>query len=524
MKYTHDLIVIGAGAGGLGCAGFGSSIGLKVALIDKEAKNFGGDCLNYGCIPSKALLHVASLFAGGKQAEAFGLKTEGKADFTKVMEYVHARQDIIRAHETPEHFASEFGTDTIIGTAALTGKKEVTVNDKKLTAPNIVLATGSVPRKLDLPGVEQVKQWDNESVFWELDELPEHLLVVGGGPISCELSQAFIRLGSKVTLLVRGDRLIANDPEKIGSILAEKLRAEGVDIRFNTEVGSFTDAGTAVLKGDGARDAKQVGKTSATPSPTPPYGGGANKNTERFSTEESQSDSNTHGPGGERVTFSHLLVAIGRNVRTEGLGLEAGGVKVEKGKIVTDDRYRTSNPNVYAIGDAWGGEQFSHGAEFHNTQLWNNLISPFKKKHHLDKFAWVTFTDPEIATFGMTPRRLREKGIDFETRELSLKDDDRAISADFRDGHLIVYLSKGWWGGGKVLGGSLAAPTAGEMIQTLHFLQVEGMKYSAITNMIYPYPVASRIVQKGARKGAAALLTSGPLPKVLRWVYRVVNR
>ncbi|TXF90066.1 NAD(P)/FAD-dependent oxidoreductase [Neolewinella aurantiaca] len=485
MNYTHDLIVIGAGSGGLGCAGFGSSIGLNVALIDKTAKAFGGDCLNYGCVPSKAILHVASLFAGGKEAEAFGLKTEGKADFKKVMEYVHSRQEVIRAHETPEYFAKEFGTETIVGTAAMTGRNEVSVNGRKLTAPNIVLATGSVPRKMEVPGIDQVKQWDNESVFWELDELPEHLLVVGGGPISCELSQAFTRLGSKVTLLVRGERLNEKDPEVMGDILARKLEEEGVDIRFNTEIGSFTNATTALLKDGGAAGAGNAGRT---------------------------------------LEFTHLLVAIGRKVRTEGLGLEQGGVKVEKGKIVTDDRYRTTNSSVYAIGDAWGGEQFSHGAEFHNTQLWNNLISPIKKKHNLDKFAWVTFTDPEIATFGMTPKRFKEKGIDFETRELSLKDDDRAIAADFRGGHLIVYLSKGWWGGGKVLGGSLAAPAAGEMIQTLHYLQTEGKKYSALTNMIYPYPVASRIVQKGARQGASDMLTSGPVPKILRWAYRLVNR
>lgn len=486
MSYTHDLIVIGAGAGGLGCAGFGSSIGLNAALIDKTAKAFGGDCLNYGCVPSKAILHVASLFAGGKQAEAFGLKTEGKADFKKVMAYVHGQQDIIRANETPEHFAKEFGTDTIIGTAELTGKREVTVNGKKLTAPNIVLATGSIPRKLDLPGIDLVKQWDNESVFWELEELPEHLLVVGGGPISCELSQAFVRLGSQVTLLVRGDRLNEKDPAKMSEILTAKLREEGVDIRFNTEIASFSDASTALLKEGGAAGAKE---------------------------------------GQEATKFSHLLVAIGRNVRTEGLGLSNAGVKVEKGKIVTDDRYRTTNKNIYAIGDAFGAEQFSHGAEFHNTQLWNNLLSPLKKKHNLDKFAWVTFTDPEIATFGMTPKRLQEKGIDFETRELSMKDDDRAVAADFRNGYLIVYLSKGWWGGGKVLGGCLAAPAAGEMIQTLHFLQTEGMKYSALTNMIYPYPVASRIVQKGARQGASDLLTGdGIVPKVLRRVYRLFNR
>jgi pyruvate/2-oxoglutarate dehydrogenase complex dihydrolipoamide dehydrogenase (E3) component len=480
---THDLIVIGAGAGGLGCAGFGSAIGLNVALIDKEAKNFGGDCLNYGCIPSKALLHVASLFAGGKKAEAFGLKTEGKADFKKVMDYVHAQQEVIRALETPEHFKQEFGTDTILGVAKLTGRQEVTVNGRKLSAPKIVLATGSVPRKLKVPGVELVRQWDNESLFWELEELPGHLLIVGGGPISCEMAQAFVRLGSRVTLLVRGDHLLQGDPPKMGGILTGRLRDEGVDIRFKTEIASFLDANTASLGADaGAKNVEGA------------------------------------------VTFTHLLVAIGRKVRTEGLGLEAAGIKVEKGKIVTDDYYRTTNRKVFAIGDAYGQEQFSHGAELHNTHLWNNLISPLRQKHSLDKFSWVTFTDPEIASFGMTPKRLKEKGIDYETRELSMDVDDRAVSADYRDGHLIVYLSKGFFGGGKVLGGCIAAPTAGEMMQELHFLQYKGMKYSALTNKIYAYPVASRVIQKGARQGASDLLTSGPVPKILRWVYRLRHR
>lgn len=488
-NFTHDLIVIGAGAGGLGCAGFGSTIGLNVALIDKTEFAFGGDCLNYGCIPSKALLHVASLFSGGKKAELFGLKTEGKADFKKVMTYVHARQELIRPHETPQLFRDKYGTDAIIGEAKLTGKREVTVNGRKLSAPRIVLSTGSVPRKLELPGAEGVKQWDNESVFWELKELPEHLLIVGGGPISCEMAQAFVRLGSQVTLLVRGKQLLQNDPEIMGQILAETLLEEGVDIRFETEIASFDDATTANLQGAvaGAEEGYKSG-------------------------------------GGQPLSFTHLLVAIGRNVRTEGLGLEAAGVRVEQGKIVTDDRYRTTNPNIYAIGDAFGQEQFSHGAEFHNTQLWNNLLSPLKQKHNLDKFSWVTFTDPEIASFGMTPRRLKEKGIDYETRELPLEADDRAVAADYRKGHLIVYLSKGWWGGGKVLGGCMAAPAAGEMIQELHFLQTQGMKYGKLTNKIYAYPVGSRIVQKGARQGATELLSRGIVPEILRGVYRLFNR
>ncbi len=427
-------------------------------------------------------MHIASLFAGGKQAEAFGLKTQGKADFKKVMAWVHGQQDIIRAHETPEYFQRKFGTETIIGTAELTGPREVTVNGRKLTAPKVVLATGSVPRKLDVPGSELVKQWDNESIFWELAELPEHLLVVGGGPISCELAQAFVRLGSRVTLLVRDEALLANDPPIMGEILTAKLREEGVVIRFRTEVASFPTATRAVLKRGAAA--------------------GAGKETKSNAGISTLRKPQAQDPPAA-LSFSHLLVAIGRNVRTEGLGLERAGVRVEQGKIVTDEYYRTTNKYVFAIGDAFGQEQFSHGAELHNTQLWNNLLSPLKKKHNLDKFTWVTFTDPEIASFGMTPQRLREKGIDFATVNLPLVDDDRAIAADYRNGHLIVYLTKGWFGGGKVLGGCLAARTAGEMIQELHFLQFKGMKYAALTNKIYAYPVGSRIVQQGARQGAS---------------------
>ncbi|MEM9929835.1 MAG: NAD(P)/FAD-dependent oxidoreductase [Bacteroidota bacterium] len=492
MSYTHDLIVIGAGAGGLGCAGFGASIGLEVALIDKTAQAFGGDCLNYGCIPSKALLHIASLFAGGKQAEAFGLKTSGRADFQKVMAWVHKQQDVIRAHESPEHLRDTYGADTIVGTATLTGPREVRVNGKLLSAPRIVLATGSVPRKLNVSGSDLVKQWDNESVFWELEELPEHLLVVGGGPISCELAQAFVRLGSQVTLLVRSDRLLQGDPPEMGEILAAKLREEGVDLRLRTEVAAFTTAHTAFLE-VGENAGAEGGKIS--------------------------SDAATS------LTFSHLLVAIGREVRTEGIGLDAADVRVDRGKIVTDAYFRTSNKYIFAIGDAYGQEQFSHGAELHNTELWNNFLSPLKKRHSLDKFSWVTFTDPEIASFGMTPQRLREQEIDFETVHLPLDHDDRAVAGNYQNGLLIVYLSKGWWGGGKVLGGCMAAPAAGEMIQELHFLQFKGMKYSSLTNKIYAYPVGSRIVQKGARMGATALLTGdGVVPKLLRFLYRLFNR
>ncbi|MTB49762.1 FAD-dependent oxidoreductase [Lewinella sp. W8] len=476
MKYTHDLIVIGAGSGGLGAAGFGAAIGLKVALIDRSAKNFGGDCLNYGCVPSKALLHVASLFAGGKQAERFGLKTSGQADFPAVMRYVHEQQDIIRAHETPEYLEKEYGLESIIGEAKFSAAREVTVNDRKLTARRIVLATGSVPRHLEVPGADDVRQWDNESLFWELDTLPEHLLIVGGGPISCEMAQAFVRLGSKVTLLVRAKQLLEKDPAVMGNILANRLRQEGVDLRFETTITKFDGPHSATLN------------------------------------------------DGQTITFTHLLAAIGREVRTEGIGLAAAGIEVRDGKIVTDDYYRTTNPHVYTVGDAYGREMFSHGAEKHNTDLWNNFLSPLRKKHRLEAFSWVTFTDPEIAVFGQTPRQLREAGIDFDLVQQSFDHDDRAVAADYREGHLMLCLSKGFWGGGKILGGAMAAPGAGEMIQELQLLQLLGKKYSTLTNKIYAYPVGSRINQKPARDRTSEFLLSDRVTSILRWFYRLKNR
>ena len=479
-KYSHDLIVIGAGSGGLGAAGFGGAIGLKVALIDRSAAHFGGDCLNYGCVPSKALLHVAAQFAGAREATKFGLTAGGRADFGQVMAYVHGQQDIIRAHESPDYLTREYGLDCRLGEALLTGPREVTVNGERLTAPRIVLATGSKPRHLDLPGVEEVRQYDNESVFSELAELPEHLLLIGGGPNACEMAQAFRRLGSEVTLLNRGDRLLSNDPPEAAAVLETKLLAEGVDVRHRTEVKRFT------------------GPTGA-----------------RLSTDDA--------PAGE-LDFTHLVVAIGRSVTTEGLGLELAGVHTQGGKVVTDAYYRTSNPAIFAVGDAYGREMFSHGAEKHNTDLWTNLLSPIDRKHKLRNFSWVTFTDPEVATFGLTPRQLDEEGTDYDRIVQSFDHDDRAVAADYRESVLILYLSKGRFGGGKLLGGCMAAPGAGEMIQELLLLHQLGKPYSTLTNKLYAYPVGSRINQKPARDRAQRRLLSPLTKTALRAAYRLQNR
>lgn len=479
-NYTHDLIVIGAGSAGLGAAGFGGAIGLNVALIDRTENHFGGDCLNYGCVPSKALLHVAAQFAGARQAEKFGLTTSGKADFGKVMDYIRGRQEVIREHETPAYLRQEYGLDCIIGEAMLIGKNEVSVNGRKITAPRIVLATGSKPRHLEVPGSDKVKQHDNESVFSELDVLPERLLIVGGGPNSCEMAQAFQRLGSKVTVLNRGRRLLEKDPAPASAALEKKLKAEGITIRHETEIARFRDANTAEL--------------------------------------------DTFDEGGSEIEFTHLIVGIGRFVTTKGLGLELAGVGTKEGNIVVDDYYRTTNRSIFAIGDAYGHEMFSHGAEKHNTDLWKNLLSPIDRKHTLENFSWVTFTDPEVATFGLTEAQLEEKGVEYETVIQSFDHDDRAVAADYRDSVLILYLSRTKFGSSKLLGGCMAAPAAGEMIQELLLLHEMDKPYATLTNKIYAYPVGSRINQKAARDRAQDRLFSPLTKKLLQAAYRLQNR
>lgn len=472
----YDLIAIGAGSAGIGATGIAHHFGLKTLMIDKKDAFIGGDCLNFGCVPSKALIHVARQFHAAKEANKFGLESSGKADFKKVMDYVHQGQDVIREHEDAAHFREQ-GIDVELGVARFVDEKTIEVNGKQFTAPKIILATGSKPRALTTKGIEKVqKRFNNEGLFWEMKTLPEKLLVVGGGPIGCEMAQAFRRLGSEVCIVNTGDRVLGKELPEFGEILTRRFEEEGIEVYNETKLTEFLDAQTVVV------EHKDGTKTE--------------------------------------LTFDAVLEAIGREVRTENMGLEKAGIEVKKGKIVVDDYYRTTNKRVFAIGDAAGMEQFSHGAEKHNRDLAFNFISPIKKKHNLKHFSWVTFTEPEVATFGYLPKQMKAKGIAFERVEQSFEDDDRAITADYRYAKSVLYFSKPHWLTRKVriLGGTMIAPYAGELIQELILANQEGIHIGAIFNKIYPYPTMSRINQKAVmtkQKGGM----SEWLKKVVKWLY-----
>ena len=476
MPEQVDLITIGAGSGGIGAAAVANRFGLDVLMIDRKAEYFGGDCLNFGCVPSKALIHAAELFQAGREAKQFGLKTEGKADLRKVLAYVHEQQDVIRQHEDPEHFRGE-GMRVEVGTARFVNANTVEVNGKQFTSKKIVLATGSRPRKLNVPGADLPTLYTNESLFFDPPELPERFLVIGGGPIGCEMAQAFQRLGSQVTILQRGGRLVDKELPEFSNILKERLEKEGVEVLLNAELQSFADANTAVVKrGDEVR----------------------------------------------HLSFDAGLVAIGREIRTEEMDLDTAGIEVKDGKIVTDDYYRTTNPHVYTVGDSYGREQFSHGAEMHNRDLARNFIVPFfKKRHSLEHFSWVTFTQPEIATFGRSEKYLQENGIKHVRVDQSFEADDRAIAADYRYAKLVLFLTPpaGLFRKQRILGGSMIAPRAGELTQELILAMQEKLNIGAIFNKIYPYPTMSRINQKAVMNERQKLL-SDRLRWLLGWLYK----
>ena len=469
METTYDIIVIGAGSGGLGVSLFAAKVGLKTLLIDKSDEAIGGDCLNFGCVPSKALIHVSRILNDAKKAQQFGLKVSGQIDIDQVNAYIADKQNIIRKHENA-FFLRKTGMDVELGEASFSSRSSVIVNGAEYTGKKIILATGSRPAPLTVPGVEMVKQYNNESIF-DLDNLPKKVLVVGGGPVGIEICQALSRLGSEVTVVHRGKNILLHDDVELTKILLSRLKSEGINFHMGSEVGEFTSATSAIIKS------------------------GASYNTE---------------------TFDAVFVATGRNIILDNLMLEKAGVRVDGGKIVVNKYLQTTNKNILVCGDVAGSLQFSHAAEQHARILINNLFSPLKKKLSNHHMSWVTFTDPAVATFGLSEAYLRQNNILYEKVIYDFKDDDRAVVDDYTYGKSILLLSKsGLLRKQKILGGSMVCPGAGELIQELILAMNEGLSVDALFNKIYPYPVASRVNQLAIVSHKEKQLT-GMVRKLLR--------
>ncbi len=474
----YDVIVIGAGSAGLGSSGVANTLGLKTLLIEKATDHFGGDCTNFGCVPSKALIHVANQFHQAKSAGRFGLKTSGKADMGKILDHLHRMQAFIKNTEDATALRKK-GIDVVIGKAVFTSRDAIKVDDETYTARIILLCTGSSPSMLDIVGMDSVKIYTNETIFFDCRELPENFVVIGGGPIGCELGQAFSRLGSRVTLVNRSGRLLGKEPESASRILETRFKEEGISILNHSEVSFFKDGKAYIASVE--KENKVI-----------------------------------------EVPCDAVLICVGRTVRTNGMGLDVGGIAVTgKGKIVVDQYLQSTNKRVYVIGDAAGSYMFSHGAEKMVRQLWRNLLIPiFKNKNTWNDLSWVTFTDPQVAHFGLTEVKLQEKGIEYLRQDQGFEHDDRAIVEEYTYGRLaLCFDDNGSIGKKKILSGSMVAPRAGELVQELELAKHAGVPIKKLNNRVYPYPVAARINQKAIRGVMAKTRTAWKL-KLARMAFR----
>jgi pyruvate/2-oxoglutarate dehydrogenase complex dihydrolipoamide dehydrogenase (E3) component len=433
-----DIAVVGAGSGGLSVAAGAAQLGCSVVLF--EHGEMGGDCLNYGCVPSKALIAAAEAAATVREAERLGVHAgEPRIDFAAVMAHVRGAIAAIAPHDSQERFES-LGVQVVRETARFTGPRTVESDSVRVTARKIVIATGSRPRIPPIPGLAEAPHLTNESVF-ELTTLPERLLVLGGGPIGLELGQAFRRLGSAVTVVEASELLGRDDPEHAGMVV-DQLKREGVDF----------------IMGKAAR---------VEPGPT-------------LVLED-----------GRRLEGSHLLVAVGREPQLDALDLDAAGIRRDaKGGLTTDRALRTSNRAVFAIGDAAGRGQFTHLAGAHASLFVRRGL--FAAPVNADKLVVprVTYTDPELAAVGLSEAEARARfGDRVRVETAAFGGNDRAIAeGDVRGGAKLVVGP-----GGRVLGASLVGRHAGDHVHLWTLAIGARVKLSAVAAMIAPYPTRGEI-------------------------------
>lgn len=467
----YQLVVVGAGSAGLVAAAGAATLGVRVALVERD--RLGGDCLNAGCVPSKALLKSSRQVFLASRGEEYGLKPlKGEADFRRVMERMRDLRARISAHDSVERFAS-MGVDVYFGEARFTGPDRLEVNGAELVFARAILATGGRPVMPPIEGLREARPLSNETVF-DLTVQPGRFLVLGGGPIGCELSQAFRRLGSEVVLLQRGDQLLPREDSDAAEVLTRALLRDGVDLRFSSEL----------------RRVRVLGETKEALI--------------------------VSGGGQAWVPFDEVLVAVGRTPELEPLNLVAAGVEADARRgVLVDDRLRTSNPCIYAAGDACFRYRFTHTADATARMALQNALFMGHRKTSDLVIPWCTYTEPEIAHTGLYEREAREKGLDVTTIRVDLSDVDRPVLEGEEDGFLKIHAERK---SGRILGATLVASHAGDMISELTLAIVAGVSLRDLSGVIHPYPTQAEVVRRAADEFNRTRLTPAVQSILKKWI------
>lgn len=468
-RTDYDICVIGGGAAGLVVAAGGASLGAKVALI--ENRKLGGDCLNYGCVPSKTLLHTARVAHRMREAGRFGLQVSAPGvDVGAVMRHVREVIATIGVHDSPERFRG-MGVDVIFGNGQFSSSEAFEIQGRRVTARSYVIATGSRPAIPSVNGLEQVPYLTNESVF-SLSEPVPRLIVMGGGPIGVEMAQAFARLGSDVALIESAPQILPREDTDMASAVEESLRRDGVELWMDCTARSIEGAA-----GD-------------------------------LHIEIDTADNRGHALKG-----SHLLVAAGRRANIGNLGLEHAGVSVANGYIKTDRRLRTTARRIYACGDVVGPYQFTHVAEHHAGVVLRNAIFRLPAKTEQRVIPWCTFTDPELARVGISEQEANDRGVAHHVYAFPFRDIDRARTDAEPDGLAKIITDPR----GRLLGAALAGPHAGELIHEYVLAVARRMKAADLSGIIHIYPTLAQI----NRRVADQRMKEGLTPAARRWIQRL---
>jgi len=473
--FDTNMVVIGAGSAGLVTAYIAALVKARVTLIEKH--QMGGDCLNTGCVPSKALIRSASVNHLIKRASEFGLEdASARVNFSAVMKRIRQVIKTIEPHDSVTRY-SELGVDCVQGEATITSPWTVQVGEQQISTRHIVIATGARPWVPPIPGLEKMDYLTSDSI-WTLDTLPDRLLVMGGGPIGCELAQAFSRLGSKVTIVNRSDRILPREDVDVSEYISQRFKAEGIEIITSREVEGFTQA-----------EGNRIAITS--------------------------------GAEGElHIPFDQVLVAVGRKANTEHFGLETLDVALNpNGTVKVNEYLQTNYPNIFACGDVAGPYQFTHMASF---QAWfaavNSLFGTFKKfRIHYNVVPWATFIDPEVARVGLNELEAEEKGIKVEVTRYGIDDLDRAIADSEAMGYVKVLTVPGK---DKILGATIVGYHASELINEFILAMTHGLGLKKIMASIHIYPTLSESGKFAAgqwRKKNAPQWIMPYLEKFHRW-------
>lgn len=464
-----DVCVVGAGAAGLVVAAAAAQLGLEVVLVERGA--MGGDCLNHGCVPSKALIAAARLAQAQRDGGPFGIEpVEPRVDFGRVMAHVAETIAAIAPHDSVERFEA-LGVRVIRAEARFTGRTELQAGSWRIRSKRIVLATGSRPALPSIPGLAESPHVTNETLFANR-VLPAHLVVIGGGPVGLEMAQAHRRLGARVTVLEAG-RILSRDDRELVDIVARRLAREGIDIREG--------AGIARIErhGDGAAAILA---------------------------------------DGTRLEASHLLVATGRTPTIDGLALDIAGIAHTSRGITVDDRLRTSNRNVWAIGDVNGRHAFTHVAGHEASLFVRGALFRLPARLEADHVAWCTYTDPELARVGLSEAEARARhGTAVRVLRADLADNDRARTARLEEGLVKVVTGPR----GRVLGAAIAAPGAGELIQPWCLAVQRGLKVSAMAGFVPPYPTLGEASKRAAGSYYAATVFGPRARRLARLLARL---